>query len=156
MSSPYTPPPPVPPPPETNAPGGQASIGMDANLAAMLCYLTMFCCGLGIIISLVFFLIEKTSRLLRFHAMQALLFGCVYVAIGIVFRILGFLVNMAIGDMVGLLGSLGLWIVQILVALILAIPLILAAIKAYQGQYFKLPIIGNIAWNIVNKPQSSV
>jgi len=33
----------------------------------------------------------------------------------------------------------------------LAIPLILAAIKAYQGQYFKLPIIGNIAWNIVNK-----
>ena len=148
MSEPYTPP---PPPPETSAPGGQASIGMDANLASMICYLTLICCGLGIVISLVFFLIEKTSRLLRFHAMQALLFGCVYVVLGIVFRIMQFIVNIAIGDLVGLIGYFGIWAVQILVALLLLIPLILAAIKAYQGQYFKLPIIGNIAWNIVNK-----
>ena len=147
MSSPYTPPAAAP----SDAPGGKASIGMDANVASMICYLTMFCCGLGIIISLVFFLIEKTSRLLRFHAMQALLFGCGFALIGIAFKILQVLVNVAIGDMVGLLGSLGLWLVQILVGLILAIPLILAAIKAYQGQYYKLPIIGNIAWNIVNK-----
>jgi uncharacterized membrane protein len=148
MSAPFTPPPSQP---ETNAPGGQASIGMDANLASMICYLTMFCCGLGIIVSLVFFLVEKTSRLLRFHAMQALLFGCVFVLIGIAFRILQVLVSIAIGDLVGLLGYFGLWAVQITIALLLAIPLILAAIKAYQGQYFKLPIIGNIAWNIVNK-----
>ena len=147
MSTPYTP----QPPPPTDAPGGTTSVGLDANLASMICYLTMFCCGLGIIVSLVFFLIEKTNRLLRFHAMQALLFGCFFVALGIVFRILQALVQIAIGDLVGLLGTLGLWVVQILVALILAIPLILAAIKAYQGQYYKLPIIGNIAWNIVNK-----
>src|SRR5438552_1654364 len=147
MSTPYTPP--VTPP--SDAPGGKASIGMDANVASMICYLTMFCCGLGIIISLVFFLIEKTSRLLRFHAMQALLFGCFFVVLGIVFRILQVFVAVALGDMLGGLGGLGLWIVQVLIALILAIPLILAAIKAYQGQYYKLPIIGNIAWNIVNK-----
>ena len=147
MSAPYT----LPPPPETNAPGGQASIGMDANLASMICYLTMFCCGLGIVVSLVFFFVEKTSRLLRFHAMQALLFGCFFVALGIVFRILQFFVAIALSDMVGLFGTLGLWVIQIIIALLLAIPLILAAIKAYQGQYFKLPIIGNIAWNIVNK-----
>jgi len=147
MSSPYTPPAPAP----SDAPGGKASIGMDANVASMICYLTMFCCGLGIIISLVFFLIEKTSRLLRFHAMQALLFGCFFVVLGIVFRILQVFVAVALGDMLGGLGGLGLWIVQVLIALILAIPLILAAIKAYQGQYYKLPIIGNIAWNIVNK-----
>jgi uncharacterized membrane protein len=30
--------------------------------------------------------------------------------------------------------------------------LIFAAVKAYQGQKFKLPIIGNMADNIVNKP----
>ena len=147
MSSPYTP----PPTPSTEPPVGQSSLGMDANLASMLCYLTMFCCGLGIIISLVFFLIEKTSRLVRFHAMQALLFGAFFVVLGIVFRILQVLVQVALADMVGAFGALGLWIVQIIVGLLLAIPLILAAIKAYQGQYFKLPIIGNIAWNIVNK-----
>jgi len=149
MSEPYTPPP--PPPADTNAPGGKASIGMDANLASMICYLTMFCCGLGIIVSIVFFFVEKTSRLLRFHAMQALLFGCFFVVLGIVFRILQFFVTIALGDMLGGFGGLGLWLVQVIIALLLAIPLILAAIKAYQGQYFKLPIIGNIAWNIVNK-----
>jgi len=147
MSTPYTP----PEAPPGDAPGGKASIGMDANLASMICYLTMFCCGLGIIVSLVFFLIEKTSRLLRFHAMQAILFGCFFVVLGIVFKILQVLVSVALADMIGAFGALGLWLVQIVIGLILAIPLILAAIKAYQGQYFKLPIIGNIAWNIVNK-----
>lgn len=147
MSSPYTPP--NAPPPE--APGGKASIGMDANVASMICYLTMICCGLGIILSLVFFLIEKTSRLLKFHAMQALLYGGVWIVVGIAFRILMMIVNIALGDTIGFIGVLGLWLVRILVALVLLAFLILAAIKAYQGQYYKLPIIGNIAWNIVNK-----
>ena len=148
MSAPYTPP---PPPPETNAPGGQASIGMDANLASMICYLTMICCGLGIVISLVFFLIEKTSRLLRFHAMQALLYGGVWIVLGIVFRILSMVADIALGDSLGVFVFFGWLAVRLLVALVLLAFLILAAIKAYQGQYYKLPILGNIAWNIVNK-----
>ena len=49
------------------------------------------------------------------------------------------------------LGDLALPIIAVLVALVLLAFLILAAIKAYQGQYYKLPIVGNIAWNIVNK-----
>jgi uncharacterized membrane protein len=143
MATPYEPPP-LPP---TDAPGGQTGVGMDANLASMICYLTMICCGLGIIISLVFFLIEKTNRLLRFHAMQALLYGGVWIVVGVAFRVLSAVLT--IGD----LGILiwGLFLVRILVALFLLIFLILAAIKAYQGQYYKLPIIGDIAWNIVNK-----
>ena len=71
--------------------------GSDANLASMLCYLTMICCGLGIILSLVFFIIEKTNRLLRFHAMQALLFGGVWIVLGVAFRMLGMLLT--IGDL---------------------------------------------------------
>src|SRR6185437_6338129 len=119
MSSPYTPPPPIPPPPETNAPGGQASIGMDANLAAMLCYLTMICCGLGIIISLVFFLIEKTSRLVRFHAMQALLFGGVWIVVGVAFRVLSLIADIALGDALGVVVFFGWLAVRLLVALVL-------------------------------------
>ena len=148
MSAPYTPP---PPPPDSNAPGGQASIGMDANLASMICYLTMICCGLGIVISLVFFLIEKTSRLLRFHAMQALLFGGVWIVVGIVFRILSMVADIALGDTLGVFVFFGWLAVRLLVALVLLGFLIVAAIKAYQGQYYKLPILGNIAWGIVNK-----
>jgi len=37
------------------------------------------------------------------------------------------------------------------VGLLLLVFVILAAIKSYQGQYYKLPIIGEIAWGIVNK-----
>ncbi len=147
MATPYEPP--VPPP--TNAPGGKTSVGMDANLASMLCYLTMLCCGLGIIISLVFFIIEKTNRLLRFHAMQALLFGGVWIVVGIAFKILTTVVDIAVGDTVGFMAFWGLLLVRVFVALVLLVFLILAAIKAYSGQYYKLPVIGNIAWNIVNK-----
>src|ERR1051325_4021214 len=130
MSAPYTPPP--PPPPDSTAPGGQASIGMDANLASMICYLTMICCGLGIVISLVFFLIVKTSRLLRFYAMQALLFGGVWIVVGIVFRILSMLADIALGDTLGVFVFFGWLAVRLLVALVLLGFLIIAAIKAYQ------------------------
>jgi uncharacterized membrane protein len=146
MATPFEP----PATPPSNAPGGQTSVGIDANLASMLCYLTMICCGLGIIISLVFFIIEKTNRLLRFHAMQALLFGGVWIVLGVALRILGML--LAIGDMeLGLIVSWGLLLVRMLVGLFLLVFLIVAAIKSYQGQYYKLPIIGDLAWNIVNK-----
>jgi uncharacterized membrane protein len=145
MATPFEP----PAAPPSDAPGGKTSVGIDANLASMLCYLTMICCGLGIIISLVFFIVEKTNRLLRFHAMQGLLFGGVWIVVGVAFRILSALLS--IGDLDLGLVSWGLLLVRILVALFLLIFLILAALKAYQGQYYKLPIIGDIAWNIVNK-----
>jgi uncharacterized membrane protein len=124
---------------------------MDANLASMLCYLTMICCGLGIVLSLVFFLIEKTSRLLRFHALQALLYGGVWIVLGIVFRILSMVADIALGDTLGVFVFFGWLAVRLLVAVVLLVFLIIAAIKAYQGQYYKLPILGNIAWGIVNK-----
>src|SRR5436190_3451510 len=118
-----------PTPGPTDAPGGKASIGMDANLASMLCYLTMICCGLGIVLSLVFFLIEKTSRLLRFHAMQALLFGGVWIVVGIVFRILSMVADIAMGDALGVFVFFGWLAARLLVALVLLVFLIIAAMK---------------------------
>jgi uncharacterized membrane protein len=126
-------------------------MGIDANLASMLCYLTMICCGLGIILSLVFFIVEKTSRLVRFHALQGMLFGGVWIVVGIAFKVLSVFVDVALGDTIGFMAFWGLLLVRVLVALVLLIFLILAAMKSYQGQYYKLPIIGNIAWNMVNK-----
>src|SRR2546428_9047770 len=100
-----------PPPAPSDAPGGKSSVGLDANVASMLCYLTMICCGLGIIVSLVFFIIEKTNRLLRFHAMQALLFGGVWVVLGIALKILTAILS--IGDLdLGLLIFWGMLLVR--------------------------------------------
>src|SRR6185369_8769164 len=62
-------PPPVqtaPAPPVPSAPG-KSSTGLDENIAALLSYIA------GWISGLVFFLIEKDSRLVRFHAMQSLI-----------------------------------------------------------------------------------
>ncbi len=83
--------------------------------------------------------------------MQGLLFGGIWIVVGIAFRVLSMLVDVALGDAVGFMAFWGLLLVRVLVALVLLIFLILAAIKSYEGQYYKLPIIGNIAWNIVNK-----
>jgi uncharacterized membrane protein len=44
-----------------------------------------------------------------------------------------------------------IWLVFWLITMVCLVGLILAAVKAYQGKKFKLPIIGNIAEKIVEK-----
>ena len=56
-------------------------------------------------------------------------------------------VSDVMGSVVGLLATL-LWLV---LSLGILIAWILCLVRAYQGQYFKLPVIGNIAEKIVNK-----
>src|SRR6185436_13061927 len=70
-----------------NPPPGQAtksSTGLDENIAALLAYL------FGWVSGLVFFLIEKDSKLVRFHAMQSILLNVVILAICVVLWILSF------------------------------------------------------------------
>jgi uncharacterized membrane protein len=102
---------------------GKASIGMDANVAALLSYL------LGFVTGIIFYVIEKDNKFVRFHAMQSIVvFGSFFV----LSFILGFIpvIGWALLPIVGIL-SLILWI--------------LLMIKAYQGENFKLPIAGDIA-----------
>ena len=50
----------------------------------------------------------------------------------------------------GLVGSL-ISLLGLVVGLAFLVGLILAAVKAYQGAEFKLPIVGNMAANFANK-----
>ena len=102
---------------------GKSSTGMEPNLAGLLAYV------LGVVSGLVFFLIEKENTFVKFHAMQAILLSLTLFVLGFVLMfipafgwILGVLIN---------LGGLALWIV--------------CMIKAYQGEWFKRPVIGDIA-----------
>jgi len=127
---------------------GKSSTGLDENIAALLSYV------FGWISGLVFFLIEKDSKLVRFHAMQSILF-CVLVAVlGIalwVVTLLYFLVGAMLPDIMGsLLALLGTFI-WLIFSVALLIAWILCLVRAYQGQFFKLPVIGNMAEKIVNK-----
>src|SRR5689334_8060098 len=135
-------PPPVQMSSQPPAQTAKSSTGLDENIAALLSYIADWVTGL------VFFLIEKDSRLVRFHAMQSILLSggglVVLIALWIVVGIISFV----IGQISGILGFL-VSVVFGLVATVLGIAILVGAIicliKAYQGQYFKLPVIGNLA-----------
>ena len=121
---------------------GKSSTGLDENIAALLSYV------FGWLSGLVFFLIEKDSRLVRFHAMQSLLFNVliaiVAIALWVVFAVL-FLVGTQISGVISTLLTLVATLLWFVFGIGILILWIMCLIKAYGRQYFKLPIIGNFA-----------
>ena len=127
-------------PPPVQTP--KSSTGLDENIAALLSYV------FGWVSGLIFFLIEKESRLVKFHAMQSILLNVLLAVAGIVLWIVTFILVLIGTQLPGFLGT----ILSLLVTLIwivysfgILIAWIMCLIKAFQGQYFKLPIIGNFA-----------
>ncbi|HJT27025.1 MAG TPA: DUF4870 domain-containing protein [Pyrinomonadaceae bacterium] len=135
-------PPPVQVSSQPPAQAGKSSTGLDENIAALLSYI------FGWVSGLIFFLIEKDSRLVRFHAMQSLLFNVLVGVVAIALWIVLFIVFMIAAQLSSALATV-LSLVSILVwgVFLLAIlaGFILCLVKAFQGQYFKLPVIGNFA-----------
>jgi len=147
-----------PPPgasPGSYTPPGKASSGsgLDPKVAAALSYIW--------IVGLVFFFIEKEDRFVRFHALQSIIFGIANMIIMAVLAVLAVILTFAfsiggaiVGGGLGMIVHLLVWVIWLIfwvIGLAMLIGLILAAVKAYQGQKFKLPIIGNMAENMVNK-----
>ena len=143
MSSPY----PEGGPP-SGAPGGKTSLGLDSNLGAMSCYIANILCCLGLVLSIVFLITEKENRFVKFHALQSLLLFVVYAALAILIEILGFVLRLAIGLLLAGFVTWGLWCI---VTLIVVVFWVWAGIKAYGGQWSKVPGIGDIAFKAVNK-----
>lgn len=102
---------------------GTSSTGMQPNVAAALSYL------LGILTGIIFFVIEKDNRFVKFHAMQSIL---VWVAVFVAYIVLMFI------PIIGWIIALFLWIG------VLALWLFLMW-KAYKGEWYKLPMLGDIA-----------
>jgi len=130
------------PPPVQMTQMPKSSTGLDENVAAVLAYVFNWVSGL------VFFLIEKDSRLVRFHAMQSLILAIVFFVGMIALYIIWFVLAIITSQISGLLGTLvGLVVGLIIFVFFIAavIGWILGMVKAYQGQFFKLPVIGNLA-----------
>src|SRR6185369_8895630 len=124
-----------PPPVQTSSqPPAQlakSSTGLDENLAALLSYIV------GWISGLVFFLIEKDSRLVRFHAMQSILLNVVAAVLGIGIWILAAFTGLVVSYFSGILGfllSLLLGLVGFVVGIGILVGVVICLIKAYQGQ----------------------
>ncbi len=126
---------------------GKSALGLDGNVAAALGY------PIGII-AIISLIMEKENRFVKFHAFQAVFLYAALIVIWIGLVVLSLILGIigiaassagsagsAIGSIIGLLWSL-VWLAVFLGGLI---AVILGAVKAYGGNEFKLPIIGNMA-----------
>jgi uncharacterized membrane protein len=116
----------------TASPLGPTTVNMEPHIAAGLSYI------LGWITGLVFFLIEKQNRFVRFNAMQSIILSVAATVLSIALNIIGgFLVFTSIGCLFTPLLSL--------VGLAFFVLWLICLINAFQGKYFKLPLIGDYA-----------
>jgi uncharacterized membrane protein len=111
-------------PPQT---GGS---GLDQNVASGLAYV------LTIITGIIFLLTDKRPEV-RFHSMQAILFGIVWVVISF----LSSAVRLGLLSVLLWLASIGMFVLWIVLM-----------IQGFQGNHFKLPIIGDLAEQQAAKP----
>ena len=126
--------------------GGKTALGLDQNVGALLCYVGNLVCALGLIYSIIVIVTDKTNKLPRFHAFQSVLLSAAGVVLAIVVNILA---GVAVAANSGLLATvLGLLAFVVYIGLFIAV--IFTAVKAFQGQIFKLPIIGGMADNWSN------
>jgi uncharacterized membrane protein len=101
----------------------KSSTGLEENVAGLLSYVV------GWITGLVFFLIEKDSKFVKFHAMQSIItFGGL----------------MIVSIILGIIPIIG-WVVSWLLNILMIVLWIILMIKAYHGEKFKLPTIGDLA-----------
>ena len=107
-----------------------ATAGLPDNVAGALAYVT-------ILPAIVFLVVEpfNRKRFVRFHAFQSIFFFIAWTVLGI---------GMAFLAHIPFLGwaTVLLWP---LISLALFVILLILALKAYQGQMFKLPVIGDMS-----------
>jgi uncharacterized membrane protein len=104
----------------------KTSLGMDENIEAALSYF------LGFLTGILFFVMEKESKFVKFHAMQSI---AVFIALFVINMVLGIILGMTI---VGLMLLPLIYLLEIILWIVLMY-------KAYKGEKFKLPVVGDFA-----------
>ena len=124
--------------------GGKTALGLDNNVGALICYVGNFVCALGLIYSIIVLVTDKTNKLPRFHAMQSILLTLVSAVIGIPAYVIAIGLALSGSSMLAIVATL-LWLVIALVGLALFVFMILSAIKAFNGEIYKIPFLGDFA-----------
>jgi len=105
------------------------STGLSPNVAGLLCYVALWISGI------VFLIIEKESKFVRFHALQSIVTFGILTVFQIVLSVIPFI------------GGILVWLISILIIVLW----IILMIRAYSGVMWKLPWVGNWAEQQVNK-----
>ena len=106
--------------PIKTAPHKSSLGGLDANLMALLCYVAAFVIGLipgiryvAFLAPLVLYFLEKNSRFVKFHAMQAFILELLYMLLNLILGLIGTAVlagsatSLIMGSAVGLGTAIG-------------------------------------------------
>ena len=125
---------------------GKSALGLDGNVAAALGY------PIGII-AIICLIMEKENRFVKFHALQSILLHVAFIVVAIAVWIIGVILVIAglaasaatNSGALGGLGSLLFGLIWLVVIVCYVGGLIYAAVKAYGGEKFMLPIIGGMA-----------
>ena len=113
-----------------SAAGGASTMDIQPNVAALLSYL------FGAIGGLIFFLMEKKNRFVRFHAMQSILVTAGVIVVDIVLAIL---------DRIPIINFVSACIITPIFSIGVLVLWIFLMVQAFQGKKFKLPVIGDYA-----------
>ena len=109
------------------------STGLEENVAAALSYL------LGWVTGLIFYLIEDENEYIRFHAMQSIL-------LSVAFLVGYFALWFAFGILFAVVPGGGiLWAFLQLLSLAGLALVVILMLKAYNGEWYTLPVIGEMA-----------
>ncbi len=127
-----------------NMSAGKTALGLDNNIGAMLCYLGNLVCALGLIYSIIVLVTDKTNKLPRFHAMQSILLFVANLVVIIPIYVIATVLVLMNTTITSLLAML-LWLVAVVVGIAIFVFFIISAIKAYGGEVYKVPVIGNFA-----------
>ncbi len=124
----------MPPPSSPPPPAGSQGTGLAPNIASLLCYIC------APITSIIFLLIEKENQDVKFHAWQSLIFGVAYIAIVIALEILAGIMGL-IASVLGII--IGFFIPLVMLAAFVL--WVVCLVKAYQGERWRIPVIGDFA-----------
>ena len=116
---------------------GSTSTGLAPNVGGALAYV------LGPLTGVIFLVLEKENRFVRFHAAQAVTTGIVVIALSIVLAILT--------SILAFIPVLG-WIVSVLISVVMGVGSFILWLtlmwRAYNGQEWEVPIAGQFARRI--------
>ncbi|MFL6374464.1 MAG: hypothetical protein ACJ73D_07355 [Pyrinomonadaceae bacterium] len=125
---------------------GKSAFGLDPNVAAGLAYIPVCLCHF--IVSIAILATDRTNKLSRFHAIQSLLLSASILA-GYIVCVIVVLVVVALAAMANApaLAFMAFLVYGAFLIFVLAVVvgLIISCIKAFQGEIFRLPVIGNLA-----------
>jgi uncharacterized membrane protein len=134
----------------------KSSLGLDANVLALLAYIATFVLLWIPVIKwvawaapLVVFILEKGSPFVKYHAMQAMILAVINLLFSLIITIIIAAATASIYTFSGAYASLGiisaLTIIMAIIGIVLTVFAIIAAVKAYGYVEYKIPLIGKLA-----------